>query len=241
MEAAAALPGEHRESLLSRLWFEELYVPASAVPALAAHLRSNARDYAVALAAGDSGVVAYVNVHADRFIDELGAALRAGLIVTIDYGGSTWDLIQGARRGEFPFRVYGAQRDFVPRPNDPYAMPGTQDMTADVNFTALSRAGCAAGLLDYHYGHERDLAGDDLPALLEAAGDEATAEFLGNPVFKALVLGKEARNPFGNPLFMELPLTHARPEVPPSRRGLIPAIERRLAGISPGSQGRARK
>ena len=54
----------------------------------------------------------------------------------------------------------------MPRPNDPYAAPGTQDMTADVNFTDLARAGEQAGLEVVHFGPERDLAGDELPALL---------------------------------------------------------------------------
>src|SRR6185436_18523028 len=120
-------------------------------------------------AAEDSGVVQYVNVHAGRFIRELGSAMAAGFIVTIDYGDTTWGLVQGARRGEFPFRVYGDWQDYVPRPNDPYAAPGTQDMTADVNFTDLARAGRDAGLHVIHYGPERDVIGDDLPGVLRAA------------------------------------------------------------------------
>ena len=120
-------------------------------------------------------MVQYVNVHAGRFIRELGSSLAAGFVVTIDYGDTTRGLVEGARRGEFPFRVYGDQQDFVPRPNDPYALPGTQDMTADVNFTDLARAGQQAGLQLIHFGPERDLVGDDLPALLAAAADDESA------------------------------------------------------------------
>ena len=47
-------------------------MPAAAIPELAAHLAANAADYAIALAADDSAVMAYVNVHAGRFIRELG-------------------------------------------------------------------------------------------------------------------------------------------------------------------------
>ena len=66
-------------------------------------------------------------------------------------------------------------------------------MTADVNFTDLARAGEAAGLKVVHFGPERDLVGDDLPEMLRAAAEqESVAEFLGNPVFKVLVLGKRA-------------------------------------------------
>jgi SAM-dependent MidA family methyltransferase len=229
MEAGAALPAERGEALLSALWFEEIYVPASALPELAAHLRDNAAEYAVALAAEDSGVVAYPNVHAGRFVTELGASLAAGFIVTIDYGQTTWDLIRGARRGEFPFRVYGADRDFVPRPNDPYAAPGTQDMTADVDFTALARAGQGAGLTSVHFGHERDLVGDELPVLLEAAAaGDSVADFLGNPVFKVLVLATRASGAFTGPLMSPLPLAHGARDLPRSRREKAQAIERSL-------------
>ena len=208
MEALSTFPAERREALLGALWFEEAYVPASAIPELSAHLRANAAEYATALAAEDSGVVVYVNVHAGRFIEQLGSSLAAGFIVTIDYGDTTWGLIQGARRGEFPFRVYGDwQKDYVPRPNDPYSAPGTQDMTSDVNFTDLARAGRQAGLEVLHYGPERDVTGDELPELLRAARAGAVAEFLGNPVFKVLVLGTRASDVFTGPLMTPLPLS----------------------------------
>ncbi|HEY7374472.1 MAG TPA: SAM-dependent methyltransferase [Polyangia bacterium] len=230
MAALAALPAERRAALLGALWCEELPVAAAAVPELAAHLSANAAASAVALAAADTGVTAYANVHADRFVRELGSSLRAGFVVTIDYGDTTWGLVEAARRGEFPFRVYGADRDFVPRPNDPYALPGTQDMTADVGFTALARAGEDAGLTVVHFGPERDLAGDDLPALLQAAaaGDESVAEFLGNPVFKVLVLATRPSDLFSGPLMSPLAITRGARTLPKSRRARAAAIEQRL-------------
>jgi SAM-dependent MidA family methyltransferase len=229
MSALAAEDAERREGLLAALWFEEALVPAAAVPELAAHLRANAAQYATALAAEDSGVVVYVNVHAGRFIRELGSSLAAGFVVTVDYGDSTWGLVHGARRGEFPFRVYGHQEDFVPRPNDPYALPGSQDMTADVNFTDLAQAGEDAGLRVVHFGPERDLVGADLPALLaEAAEAEAVAEFLGNPVFKVLVLGTRPSDVFAGPLASPLRLSCSARDVAKSRREKIENIARSL-------------
>ena len=217
------------EALLGDVWFEEAYVPVSALPALAAHMSANAEQYAVALAAEDSGVVLYVNVHADRFIDELAASLRAGTIITIDYGDTTWGLVQGARRGDFPLRVYGAWPDYVPRPNAPYAAPGTQDMTADVNFTDLASAGERAGLHVLHFGPERDVIGDELPATITAGVQQpAVAEFLGNPVFKVLVLGTRPGDLFSGPLLTRLPLTCKEQNVPKSRRDRIAGLEDRL-------------
>jgi SAM-dependent MidA family methyltransferase len=199
MAAVASLPADQQDAALGALWFEEAYVPATAVPELAAHLAVHAQPYAAALAGEPSGVIVYVNVHASRFIRQLGASLTAGFVVTIDYGDTTPGLVQGARRGEFPFRVYGDQQDFVPRPNDPYAHPGRQDLTADVNFTELAQAGHDAGLQVVHYGPERDLIGADLPALLKAAADnDSAAEFLGNPVFKVLVMGTRRTTAFAD-------------------------------------------
>jgi len=222
------------EKLLAGLWFEEAYVPAAAIPALAAHLTAHADEYATALAAEDSGVVAYLNVHADRFVRELAASLHAGVVVTIDYGDTTWGLVRGARRGDFPFRVYGAWDDYVPRPNDPYASPGTQDMTADVNFTELARAGEECGLHVLHFGPERDVIGAELPATIAAGAEQpALAEFLGNPVFKILVLGTRPSEVFTGPWLSRLPLSCKEQNVPAARRERIRLLADRLRRSAP--------
>lgn len=231
MDAVADFAPERREALLAGgLWFEEAYVPAATVPELAAHLRANARQYATALAAEPSGVVAYVNVHASRFMRELGTALAVGYVLTVDYGETTWGLIQGARQGDFPFRVYGPWHDFQPRPNDPYAPPGTQDLTADVNFTDLAAAAHDVGLQVVHFGPERNLIGGELAEVVRAAGDdEAVAEFVGNPVFKLLLLATRPSALFSSPLLSSLPLALRDEDLAPSLRARIPAIKERLA------------
>ncbi|HYQ17823.1 MAG TPA: SAM-dependent methyltransferase, partial [Polyangiaceae bacterium] len=226
MSALAELPDER----LDQVWFEEAYVAAAVVPELAQHLRANAAQYALALAAEDSGVLVYVNLHASRFIAELGASLAAGFIVTLDYGDTTWNLLHGARRGEFPFRVYGHWQDYLPRPNDPYSAPGTQDLTADVNFTDLSRAAEAAGLRVVHFGPERDVCGDFLPELLRACAErEALQKLIGNPLFKVLVLGRRTSDAFHSALASPLALAAQERDVPKARRHAIAAIERALA------------
>jgi len=229
MSALARFPHEQRAQLLGGLWFEEAYVTAAAIPELAAHLRANAAQYALALAAEGSGVVTYVNLHASRFIAELGASLAAGFIITLDYGDSTWALVHGARRGDFPFRVYGHWQDYVPRPNDPYAAPGTQDLTADVNFTDLAQAGQGAGLTVVHFGPERDVTGDALPELLRVCAErDALSRFLGNPLFKVLVLGTRPSDAFRSALDLPLPLHAREQDVPKARRNAIAAIEQTL-------------
>ena len=144
MAAVAARPAPEREVLLSSLWFEEAYVPVTAIPPLADQLAENAAEYAIALAAADSGVVLYVNVHASRFMRELGASgSRPGFVVTIDYrGDTTFGLVQGARRGDFPFRVYRDSLDYRPRPGDRHAQ--TRDPGPD-HRRSTSPTSCARG------------------------------------------------------------------------------------------------
>lgn len=221
-----------QDELLGRLWFEEAYLPAAFIPELAAHLSSNAADYATALAAEGSGVVQYVNLHGDRFIRELGACLGAGHVVTIDYGETSFGLVQGARCGEFPFRVYGEWQEYQPRPNDPYAAPGTQDLTADVNFTALARAGALSGLLVQHFGPERDASGPGLLSLVSGRGHERVREFLGNPVFKVLVQGKRPTSLFDAPFVTPLALFASEAAVPKARRARIPELRRALEALA---------
>jgi SAM-dependent MidA family methyltransferase len=225
LRSLAALSTERQDELLALVWFDEAYVSAAAVPELAAHLRDNAADYALALAADESGVVLYVNLHADRFIRELGACLAAGHVITIDYGETSFGLVQGARRGDFPFRVYGDWQEYQPRPNDPYAAPGSQDLTADVNFTALARAGATAGLVVQHFGPERDAIGEGLLFLVSTRASERVREFLGNPVFKVLIQGKRPTALFAR-----------EAAVPKARRARIPRLQRALEALARPAQ-----
>ncbi|MDQ2642434.1 MAG: SAM-dependent methyltransferase [Myxococcota bacterium] len=236
LRALARHESSAQDELLARLWFEEAYVPAACIPELSAHLASNAADYATALAAEDSGVVLYVNLHAERFIAELGACLGAGHVVTIDYGDTSFGLVQGARSGEFPFRVYGEWHDYQPRPNDPYAAPGTQDLTADVNFTALARAGARSGLSVQHFGPERDAIGAGLLDLVSGRGHERVREFLGNPVFKVLVQGKRPTALFDSPFVTPLALFASEAAVPKQRRARIPELKRALEALAGSAQ-----
>jgi SAM-dependent MidA family methyltransferase len=233
MSALWRVEDSERATALASVWFEEAYVPVSALPELASHVAANAREYATALAAEDSGVVLYVNVHAAGFIRELGSSLKSGFVVTIDYGETTWGLVQGARRGDFPFRVYGEQLEDVPRPNDPYAAPGSQDLTTDVNFTELFSAGEVAGLKLVHFGPERDLSGEALSELLRtAANARRVAKFLGHPGFKVLILATRRSDAFATPLTTSLPLHGRDQDVPKLQREKISTIRARIRGLS---------
>lgn len=78
---------------------------------------------------------------AERWWHEAASALEYGRLLTIDYGLNLLELLS-------PTRTHGTLRGYRGHrfQNDVLASPGEQDITAHVNFTAIQRAGEAAGL-----------------------------------------------------------------------------------------------
>ena len=232
MAAFAPLEPQHRQQCLLGLWFREIYVDVSETPALAKHLSANALQYALALAAEDSGITSYINLRAANFMRQLGASLSAGFVLTIDYGDSTCGLAKSARLGAFPFRIYFDGEDHIPRPNDPYLVPGTQDMTADVNFTDLAGAGREVGLEVIHFGHERAIVGADLHDVLQAPEQEGIEAFLGAPVFKMLLQSTRRSDFFQPPSGSEERLFFDLEALPAARRERAAAICAQLQAVT---------
>jgi SAM-dependent MidA family methyltransferase len=71
---------------------------------------------------------------AHRYMSELAAAVRRGVIIAIDYGFTCQQQLAGRHRGTLM-----AYRRHSASPN-PYEAPGEQDLTAHANFTALAAA-----------------------------------------------------------------------------------------------------
>ncbi|MFZ0771982.1 MAG: SAM-dependent methyltransferase [Candidatus Sulfotelmatobacter sp.] len=71
---------------------------------------------------------------AQQFMDRIAANLRRGFFIVIDYGYTRDEQLAGRHRGTLK-----ALRRHSVSPN-PYEAPGEQDITADVNFTALAAA-----------------------------------------------------------------------------------------------------
>jgi SAM-dependent MidA family methyltransferase len=112
--------------------FREEIGPLS--PGLAAH-------FAWLGAAPPPGARGEANLDAMRWLREVAAALDQGAVLTIDYGDTADRLYSDLRpTGTLLCYTQGRVTD------DPFAAPGAQDMTAHVDFTALQRAGAAAGL-----------------------------------------------------------------------------------------------
>jgi len=75
-----------------------------------------------------------------RYISNIAAAINRGVIIAIDYGYTRQEQIAGRHRG-----TIAAYRQHSVSTN-PYEAPGEQDITAHVNFTALTAAAEAQGM-----------------------------------------------------------------------------------------------
>ena len=93
----------------------------------------------VALAEGH---VAEVNLTAEDWITGAASALRRGYVITVDYGAEAAELFQTPERAGGTLRGFRAH-EFVA---DVLSQPGEHDLTTTINWTALIRAGEAAGL-----------------------------------------------------------------------------------------------
>ena len=71
---------------------------------------------------------------ANRYMARLAASMRKGIVIAVDYGYTRQEQLAGRHRGTLM-----AYRQHSATPN-PYEAPGEQDLTAHVNFTALSAA-----------------------------------------------------------------------------------------------------
>ena len=163
----ALVPTRDYENTVQAFQFQEVYVPASELPDLAAHLRRYARVYALELARQERGVLTYVNLGSEKFVQGAARLLKAGYVITLDYG-SNWQGMM-AQDSHPHLRTYGpAHVEQVQNgdpdgqngdydTSDPYRGPTLNDMTTDVNFSLLSAEGRLAGLKTLYFGAHKAL------------------------------------------------------------------------------------
>jgi len=97
------------------------------------------------------GQVVEVNLDAIEWLTRIGGLLRAGFVMTIDYGDHVEQLWDNGRR-EGTLRGFRRHR-LVDSILD---VPGEQDITASVNFTSLEKYGERAGLDTVSYERQTD-------------------------------------------------------------------------------------
>jgi SAM-dependent MidA family methyltransferase len=163
----AMLPSKNYAAAAQALEFSELYIPARLVPEVTEHLRRYARFYSTELSKNDQGVVTYINLGLEKFIQGAGHILHAGFVITLDYGTNWEGMI--AQDAHPHFRTYGEAHQEENRQNgdnsggsdldtsDPYRGPTLNDMTTDVNFSLAAAEGRLAGLTTAYYGPQAGL------------------------------------------------------------------------------------
>lgn len=126
-------------------------------------------------AALPSGYCSEINLYLKPWLQALAASLDQGLVLLIDYG-------QDQSHYYHPQRQQGTlmchYRHYAH--SDPFFYPGLQDITADVDFSALAQAASAAGFEVAGYTQQAEfLLNSGLPQLLEQAlATQAYPDFL---------------------------------------------------------------
>jgi SAM-dependent MidA family methyltransferase len=91
-----------------------------------------------------------VNLDAADWVSELGSSLGNAILVLIDYGDEIQEL-------SAPYRMDGTLLCYHKHRahNDPYLMPGEQDLTSHVNFTHIRETAVRAGWGPIWYGTQK--------------------------------------------------------------------------------------
>jgi len=236
--------------------FNEIYVPARVIPELSEHLRRYARLYATELAKSDEGVVTYINLGVEKFVQGAGRILSVGYVITLDYG-SNWEGIISQR--SYPhLRTYGpahreenwntgaAGDDNQPvsehETSDPYRGPTLNDLTTDVNFSLMAAEGRLVGLKPAYFGPQSALQTGTQVSLVDVPshrqGNEDLAEeyrswadsFQANANYKLMVQQKDKTDPaYAYPATDSEPLASDEKALNESQRQKAALIEKRLS------------
>lgn len=116
--------------------------------------------------AGDYDYLTEVNLAAEALVRTVCASLGTGLALFIDYGFSQAEYYhpqrsQGTLRCHYRHRYHG----------DPFFLPGLQDITAHVDFTAMARAAQSAGAEIMGYTNQAHFLISSGLAVLVSEGD----------------------------------------------------------------------
>ena len=154
---------------------------------------------------GDYAYTTEISLAAEALVRTISASLEAGLAIFIDYGFSEREFYHPQRSGgtlrcHYRHRFHG----------DPFFMPGLQDITAHVDFTALSRAAEQGGSEVYGYTTQAYFliscglavlvsSGDPTATLSKLKATSAVHRLISpsemGELFKVLVFGKGLEEP----------------------------------------------
>ncbi len=154
---------------------------------------------------GDYDYLTEINLAAEALVRTVAASMEAGLAIFIDYGFAEQEFYHsqrsmGTMRCHYRHRYHG----------DPFFMPGLQDITAHVDFTAMSRAAEQGGAEVFGYTTQAYFliscglavlvsAGDPTMTLSRLKGTSEVHRLIGpsemGELFKVLAFGKGMEEP----------------------------------------------
>ena len=163
------------------------------------------RRAAAVIPPGDYDYLTEINLAAEALVRTLASSMEAGLAIFIDYGFAEQEYYHaqrsmGTMRCHYRHRFHG----------DPFFMPGLQDITAHVDFTAMSRAAEQGGAEVFAYTTQAYFliscglavlvsAGDPTMTLSKLKGTSAVHRLIGpsemGELFKVLGFGKGMSGP----------------------------------------------
>lgn len=141
-EVLDALPVERVKREGGRCWQQGLEVTPQGQLAWAERPLAQGELYAATLARLPEGpYLSEINFQAEALLRSLGAMLTRGLLLLVDYG-------YPAAEYYHPHRHLGTLACFYRHHthDDPFHLPGLQDITAHVDFTAIAQAAADSGL-----------------------------------------------------------------------------------------------
>jgi SAM-dependent MidA family methyltransferase len=148
--------------------------------------------------------VAYVNLDEGKFLREAGAMLKAGYVLTVDYGGN-WNKVSEVDIEHL--RVFGPEPGDVPPSPDlgaevgPYFWPTYYDLTTDVNFSHMADEAKESKLEPVFFGPQSNLllgTGlrlEEVPESKDATFFEWTLNFFNWQAYKMLIERKAGTDP----------------------------------------------
>lgn len=154
---------------------------------------------------GDTAYTSEINLAAQGFLRSLGQMLERGVILMLDYGFGESEYYHPQRSQGTLMCHYRHQAHA-----DPFFLPGLQDITAHVDFSAMARAGVEAGLELLGYASQANfLINCGLTGLLGQISPEDPASYLPivaqaqklmspaemGELFKAIALGRGIEPP----------------------------------------------
>ncbi|BCB25313.1 SAM-dependent methyltransferase [Sulfurimicrobium lacus] len=123
---------------------------------------------------GESAYTSEINLAAQGFVRSLGQMLEQGMILMLDYGFGASEYYHPQRGGGTLMCHYRHQTH-----DDPFFLPGLQDLTAHVDFSAMAQAATESGLTLSGYASQANfLINCGLTELLARTSPEDPAAYL---------------------------------------------------------------